>query len=140
MSLKQIRGRWSEDKCGFTLIEVLIALAIFSIGILAVFSMQYWNVRNNTSGNVMTQAANLARAQMEALKSVPDVTTLADGSHPDNPVDEDGNPGGIFTCEWFVTNPLGGSTSRQIQVRVSWTRQGGAREVELATISRGNGT
>ena len=96
MSLKQIRDKWPEDRSGFTLVEVLIAVAIFSIGVLAVFSMQYWNVRNNSTGNVLTQASNLARAQIEVLKSVPDITALADGSHPDNPVDADGNPGGDF--------------------------------------------
>jgi prepilin-type N-terminal cleavage/methylation domain-containing protein len=129
-----------DNNDGFTLIEILIATAIFSVGILAIFSMQYWSVRNNTTGNITTQAANLARAQIETLKSAADVTALTDGSHPDNPVDEDGNPGGIFTCEWFVTNPLGGSTTRQIEVRVSWTKQGGTRTAVLTTITRGNGT
>ena len=90
---------------GFSLIEVLIALAIFAIGILSIFSMQYWAIRNNSTGNMMTQAANLARAQLEDLKGVSDVTTLADGAHPDNPVNEDGNSGGIYTCEWFVLIP-----------------------------------
>ena len=56
---------------GFTLIEVMIALAIFSIGILAVGSMQLWSTKNNTTGNVTTQATMLAREKIEFLKSLP---------------------------------------------------------------------
>jgi prepilin-type N-terminal cleavage/methylation domain-containing protein len=138
MKLKRFKCIRSDR--GFTLIEALMALGIFSIGILAVFSMQYWNVNNNTAGNIITQAANLARAQIEVLKSVPDVTALSSGSHPDNPVDADGNPGGIYTCEWVITNPLASGTCRQIAVTVSWNRQGRNRSVVLTSITRGNGT
>ena len=80
-----IRSIQPAGNRGFTLIEVLITISIFSIGVLAVASMQYWSVRNTASGNVMTLAANLARAQMETLKSVPDVTSLTTGASP-NPI------------------------------------------------------
>jgi type IV pilus assembly protein PilV len=135
-----IRNIQPKGNKGFTLIEVLITMAIFSIGVLAVASMQYWSVRNTASGNIMTTAANLARAQMETLKSVPDVTTLVNGADPNNPIDADGNPGGAFTRTWVVTNPLGGSGSRQIQVTVGWSRYGQSRSAVLTSISRGNGT
>ena len=125
---------------GFTLVEVLIAMAIFAIGILAVAKMQMWNVKNNTTGNIRTTATMLARAQMEELKSVADVTTLVSNADPNNPVDEDGNAGGIYTRTWTVTNPLGGSDSRQIVVTVSWSRWGQNRSVVLTSITRGNGT
>ena len=125
---------------GFSLIEVLIAMAIFSIGILAVANMQLWNVKNNTTGNITTLATLLARDQMEQLKNVADVTTLASGADPNNPVDENGNAGGIFTRSWVVTNPLGGSAARQLQVTVSWTKGGPNHRVVLTSITRGNGT
>ena len=130
----------TRNNRGFTLMEILIAVAIFSIGILAVAKLQLWNVKNNTTGNITTMATMLGRAQIEELKGVSDVTTLADGADPNNPVDADGNPGGIFTRTWTVTNPLGGSTTRRIDVTVSWNRQGQNRSVVLTTITRGNGT
>jgi len=102
--------------------------------------MQYWSVRNTTAGNILTQATNLARAQMEDMKNATNITTLTNGSDATNPIDEDGNPGGIYTRSWVVTNPFGGSASRQIQVSVSWSRLGQNRSVVLTTISRGNGT
>jgi type IV pilus assembly protein PilV len=125
---------------GFTLIEALIAMAIFSIGILAVGSMQISNTRNNTTGNITTQATMLARQKIEELKTVPDVTELTSGTDPNNPIDVDGNSGGIYTRQWNVTNPLGGSTSRQVSVTVSWNRRGQNRSVMLESITRGNGT
>jgi type IV pilus assembly protein PilV len=141
MRLEMNRGIQPPGNKGFTLIEVLITMAIFSIGVLAVASMQYWSVRNTASGNVMTLAANLARAQMETLKSVPDVTSLTTGASL-NPIDADGNPDpdGIFTRTWVIANPLGTSGTRRIDVTVGWRRQGQNRSVVLTSISRGNGT
>ena len=52
--------RLSGNSKGFTLIETLIAIAIFSIGILALGSMQLWSVKNTTTGNITTQASMLA--------------------------------------------------------------------------------
>ena len=140
MRLEMNRGIQPAGNKGFTLIEVLITMAIFSIGVLAVASMQYWSVRNTASGNIMTTATNLARSQMETLKSVPDITTLANGADPNNPIDADGNPGGPFTRTWVVTNPLGGSGTRQLQVTVGWGRYGQNRNAVLTSITRGSGT
>jgi type IV pilus assembly protein PilV len=131
----------SKKNRGFTLIEVMIAMAIFAIGILAVGSMQMSNTKNNTTGNITTQATMLARQKLEELKTVADVTTLTNGTTPDpnNPIDVDGNPGGIYIREWTVTNPLGGNTSRQIVVTVGCNRWDPNRRVVLESITRGNG-
>jgi type IV pilus assembly protein PilV len=125
---------------GFTLIETMIAMAIFSIGMLAVAQMQLSSSRNTTTGNLTTVAAMLARDKMEELKSE-EISSLATGSYndPNNPVDQNGNSGGIFTRSWTITNPLGGTDSRQILVSVRFSRRGQTRGVELETITRGNG-
>jgi prepilin-type N-terminal cleavage/methylation domain-containing protein len=123
-----------KNQRAFTLIEILIAMAIFSIGILGMVSLQISTARNTKTGNVVTQAAMLARNQIETLKRVTDVTTLASGTETD--IDPQGNPGGIFDRSWTISNPLGGGNTRQIAVTVSWHHKGGNRSVELSTITK----
>ena len=129
---KEIAGL--NDQSGYTLIEVLIALAVFSIGILALASIQFSTARSTKTGNVVTQATMLARDQIENLRRITDVTTLSNGSETD--VDAQGNPGGIFDRSWTISNPLGGSNTRQITVAVSWNHNGKNRRVELSTITK----
>ena len=121
----------SNKNRGFSLIEVMIAMAIFSIGVLAVGSMQLSTTKNNTTGNIMTEATMLARQKIEELKNL-DRSALdtADGN----------DTAGIYTREW-VTDPVPGSSiAYQLIVTVRWTRRGPERSVVLQSITRGNGT
>ena len=120
--------RLSKNNRGFTLLEAVIAMAIFSIGILAVGSMQMWNTKNNTTGNFTTQATMLAREKIEELKTVSDLTALANGN----------DTIGIYTRTWEPSNLT--STSRKLKVTVDWTRNGHNHSVELESATRGNGT
>jgi hypothetical protein len=106
---------------------------------LAAASMQYSAVRNNTTGNVNTQAAILAEAQLEALKNQDiDSVALAPGDYSDpTPIDENGNPGGIYSRSWRI-DPLGAS-ARCIRVTVQWTKFGDSRSVVLRTNTKGSG-
>jgi len=122
---------------GFTLIEVLMAMTILSVGILAVASLQISAVHNNGMGNLLTQATMLAQEKMESLKSTDDIAALTDGSDTD--IDHYGDSGGIFNRSWTISNPLGGSSSRQIEIAVQWSRSGVNRTVIIAAITRGEG-
>ncbi len=124
---------------GYLLIEALIAMAIFSIGFLAVGTLILSTTRNNTTGNIATQAALLAAQTLEILKSTSDLTTLSNRDEH-GPLDHRGNPGGIFWRSWTVSDPVGFASSRQITVRVRWDRLGQNRTIELSTITKGNGT
>lgn len=124
---------------GFSLIEMLIAMCVLAIGMLAAASLQYSAVRNNTTGNTATQANMLAKATIEMLKSQNiESTTLAVGDYVDpSPVDADGNPGGIYNRSWQI-DPLGTST-RRISVTVVWTKFGSTRQVTMRSNTMGNG-
>jgi type IV pilus assembly protein PilV len=116
----------------FTLIEVLIAMAIFSIGILAVAALILSTTRNNTNGNILTEATMLARAKIEEVKREADAGALTNGTETENNIDTQGNPGGIYTRGCDISTV---GNSRQIQVTVSWTRQGRSRNVVLTTLN-----
>ena len=130
-----INTDFASNQNGFSLIEILIAMAILALAMLAAASMQFGSIRNNASGNMVTQANMLAKAQMEVLKNTADVTTLADGV--ENNIDASGQPGGIYNRSWTVANL--GSTARRITVTVQWSRRGKSRSIILSSNTRGNG-
>ncbi len=57
----------NKQSAGFTLIEVLISITVFSIGILAVITMQTSSVSGNARAQDISEATNLAADQMETL-------------------------------------------------------------------------
>ena len=75
--MKRVQPQLSAES-GFTLIEVLIGVSIFAIGMLAVASLQMVSVRNTTVGNVTSQATMLAHQKMEEIKATPfaDLATM----------------------------------------------------------------
>jgi type IV pilus assembly protein PilV len=85
------------DDRGFTFVELLIVIAIFSIGILAVASMQVTTINANASARMSGEATAMAASQIEELMA----------SDYDN--DGDLNPGshtldrGAYTIDWTVT-------------------------------------
>lgn len=60
-----------NDSQGYSLIEVLIAMAVFSIGILAIFSMQITATNGNALARGMTENYNCAMDKAEELLALP---------------------------------------------------------------------
>ena len=56
-----------QSERGFTLVEIMVATVILSIGLLASASMQLSAVHVNSSANSMTAATNLAQSSLEEL-------------------------------------------------------------------------
>lgn len=119
----------------------MIAIAIFSIGFSALGTLILSTTANNTTANILTQATLLAAEALEDLKRET-VADLAVGVYSDsnNPVDERGEAGGIFNRSWVIDDPIGYDSARRIRVTVSWNRLGKTRSVEVATITKGDGT
>ena len=91
MVYRQTTPRAASSNCrGYTLIEILMAMAIFSIGILAVYAMQIMAVKENSVGRDVTEKATWAMDRIEELIALPyDDTDLDAGSH-DPAQDSDG--------------------------------------------------
>jgi prepilin-type N-terminal cleavage/methylation domain-containing protein len=124
---------------GFTFIELLIAMAILAMGMLAAVSMHFGSARNNTKGNIYTQANMLAKTQLENLKNQ-DVDLLVAGgpySDPNNPINPDGQAGGIYTRSWTIANL--GTGARRITVTVQWDRRGAPGSVVISSNTKGSG-
>jgi type IV pilus assembly protein PilV len=121
---------------GFTLLEVMMAMAIFTIGILAIVGIQHMIVRGNTNGNVVTQQLMLAQRVMEQLKNNPDPNILT--SSVLNSVDVNGDNGGPYNVTSTVTNPIGGNSSRYITITVTKNGPGG-HPITIQSLTHGNG-
>ncbi len=78
-----VADSYANDKNGgFTLIELMIAMAILSIGILGVATLQVTSTKGNLSAGVITQNTTVAQSQAEDLMALSyDATDLAVGTH-----------------------------------------------------------
>jgi len=54
---------------GFTLIEILIVIVVFSVGLLALSAMQFSATKGNAGAYKLTEATHIASSQLEALLS-----------------------------------------------------------------------
>jgi prepilin-type N-terminal cleavage/methylation domain-containing protein len=124
-----------RNQKGFSLVEMLIALAILALSMLAAASMQFNSIRNNTSGDIVTQANMLAKSKMEELKNTTDLNSLTNGA--DNGINAEGQSGGIYDRTWTVENL--GTTARRITVTVRWRSGKRSRSISISSNTRGNG-
>ncbi|MDM8556036.1 prepilin-type N-terminal cleavage/methylation domain-containing protein [Desulfococcaceae bacterium HSG7] len=86
---------------GFTLIEVIIAMGILAVGLLAMASMQVMAIKTNGKANRITEATTVAMDNLEQIRSENDFG---------NPIDPTDFPAtqGFYTVTTAVTP---GSTS-----------------------------
>lgn len=91
-----------RHQAGFTLIEVMIALAIFAIGILAVAAMQINAVKQNSGSRMQTEATAVAEQLMEQLMALPYDHDMLSADLNQNPHQQ---TVGAYTINWTVSTP-----------------------------------
>lgn len=122
---------------GFTLIEVIIAISILTIGLLAVASMQTAAIQGNFFAYRTSEATTLAQDRLEYLLSLPyGDALLQDGDDQDDPLQGD-HPVDttIYQIKYDVDvdSPIAGA--KRITVRVIRTEQGVTRPpIELTCV------
>lgn len=112
------------DSKGFTIIEVLIALAIFAIGILGVAKLQISSTNYNTNSRVHTEVTSFGSGQIEELMNLDYNDPLLDaGTHGPNPI-----PNEPYQIQWVVTEGITDTAAadvdavKRIDVTVTWNR------------------
>jgi prepilin-type N-terminal cleavage/methylation domain-containing protein len=120
---------------GFTLIEVLIAMAIFSIGILAVGAMQISSTNSNAGARIQTEEYTWVVDQIERLTALPYENLLDPNdplapNDPDDPNDFHSVSRGPYTISWKVVenSPVDGAK------KIAVTADGSHRRARTLTI------
>jgi len=106
---------------GFTLIEVLVAIVIFTAGMLALWGMQMTANRANSFSNKLNEAVSCANEKINELRS------NATSSLPSNGVYIDICNCGSYNCirELMVSDPSSSiPDTKQIDIAVGWGGNG----------------
>ncbi len=132
---------------GFTLIEVMIAMLIFSFGMLALGSMQISSIQGNASARDFTQVASLGTDYISSLlyRDYDDGDLVANIIHSpasdvdgidnngDGDIDESGETGDI-SVNWTVVDDSLFEKVKTVTLTVSWDDQGDNRSVTLRHV------
>jgi type IV pilus assembly protein PilV len=99
---------------GFTLIEVLIALTIFAVGLLAVAAMQTSAIKMNSNAGKLTNLSTWGMDKIEELSALP---------YSDPLLDSAGNPhqevSGDYTISWTVIDDNPATSIKNITITVT---------------------
>jgi prepilin-type N-terminal cleavage/methylation domain-containing protein len=116
-----------RTSAGFSLIEVLVAMAIFAIAASAVTSLMYHSTSYLSGNNYQSQAITCAQASLEHLRML-DYDDVIDDS------DECTGDGVSFDVVWEVTEDEPADGAKTIVLTVSWIEKGETKSYELETI------
>src|SRR6266508_5065379 len=106
----ELRTPTRRDTAGMTLIEVLVALTILGVALLALAPMFTTAVRSNASANQLTNSITLAREKLEELSGYPRTDprlTVTDGSNAAGPTTASTGTGSIVAV--CLNNPSTGT-------------------------------
>jgi type IV pilus assembly protein PilV len=97
---------------GFTLLEVLIALLIFSLGLLGLAGLMVVSVKTNQSAYLRTQASFLAQSMADRMRANIAVIDAYEGTYDDS-------SGGVASCYDTACDP----TALAANDRAVWSQQ-----------------
>jgi len=114
--------RRTNSERGFTLIEVMIALALFAVGLTTLSGMQLHAMRGGNSGRHATHAGAIAESSMEQFERLTwsQLTPTAGWSAAvTRNSTVQGSVENVYTVDWRITD-LVADWTRTIDVRVRW--------------------
>ena len=103
--MKKLRKELNED--GFSILEVMVSLIIFSVGLLLLMSMLVVSIKGNSWSEKTTVSSQLLREKVEQLKNTP-TAGMVSGEETI----------GMFNRKWQVQNLF--SDLYDVTVAVSW--------------------
>ena len=140
-------NNFKNDNSAFSLLEVVLSLAIFSIGIVGLYSVQTRTIGQNYTSNRITTAVNWGAEKVEDLLALSyqdlkdtnnngtagladSTTATADGSET--------SPDGVYTLLWNVAVNRPIYKTKTIRVIVTSQRSGTGSLVDIEYVVHQN--
>ncbi|MBN1571823.1 MAG: prepilin-type N-terminal cleavage/methylation domain-containing protein [Deltaproteobacteria bacterium] len=112
---------------GFSILENMISMAIFSVGILSISMLFTQTMTFTHNSEKMSVATNLAKGKLEELRNTPyaNIVPGTDSETVDNVK---------FDLEWTVTNDSPVKGVRKVVMEISWTDLRKDHTIEFETL------
>lgn len=122
------RAKGLRSDAGFSFIDVMLAMVILTIGVLALADLQIASSKGNTSVKSMIAAITVAETKMEQIRNTVYTNIVAEA-----PTQVTAS-GLTFTRQVTVTTNSPMLNAKTVNVIVRWSDSAGAHTVPLATI------
>lgn len=144
--MKKSFGKIIENnESGFTLVEILIAVTILSIGLLAVATMQVSAITGNSVASDLTEGTTLASDKLESLlrmagNNYNDPNLLDTTGDGDSGLDDTGSDAdfstvaGKYTIYWNIAIDSPKTYTKTVKVIATWSRGSSVKKVSIQHI------
>ena len=125
-----------HNEAGFTLIEIMFAIVVFGIGVMALMACVPMASKRIMSSGAQTRASSLAAEAAEHLLTVPYGNSLiTTGTHDDaaNPHD------GLYYTRWVVEDDTPITSCKRITVTVARGAASNAPQARVVIVSPRSG-
>jgi prepilin-type N-terminal cleavage/methylation domain-containing protein len=128
--------RTHNNSAGFSLVEVIVALFLMGLGVLAAAPMFLYAMQGNAAGADIGSAGALAVDRLEQLRAEDYAALPAGGSLAVSTVGFSDTSDPKFTIRWIIVDDSPISRTKAISVRVipAGTIPGASRVVTLSTV------
>jgi prepilin-type N-terminal cleavage/methylation domain-containing protein len=107
---------------GFTLVEILVAIAIFTFALLGLAAGTVSVTRTNQHSHLNASAINLAQAKLEELRAMNGAAFSALSCPSSTPCSDTVSASGMaYTRQWWITTNAPVAGASRIDLNIAWT-------------------
>lgn len=138
-------SRLTEDEQGFSLIELLIALTIFAVGLLGIAGLQITSIQQNSQANTRSLSTALAQGIAEEVLSLSESNPVFQSDNNNMTWDLDPGSantyldfpaGGRYTATWSVDSNNPSTRIARVTVTVNGPTGPNSRAMSLTCFKR----
>ena len=120
--MRQAETMKTPGQDGFTLIEILVAISIFSVAVLGLAAGTVSVTRTNQNSHLNSSAINLAQSKLEDLRAMTTTAFSALVCPSSTPCSDSAVASNItFNRQWWITTNSPVAGMNRIDVTIAWT-------------------